>query len=573
MSAPTHTTVSLTSPAPLASRQLWIVGAISVVALAFLPTLTSFPATWLEKGGQGFVVAIFCGYLIWRDRQQLLDTDRGFGLASVGIIGLSLLWLIAIVLNVRAVHQAALPLILLLWLLAIAGTRAFRAALPIAAVFFLAVPVWGVLIRPLQSMTVFANGLLLDIVRIEAVIKGDNIEIPSGIFWVASGCAGLNFFETGLLVSVMYSLLFLNHWKSRGAAIALALALAIVANWLRVFGLIVIGHVTKMQSPLIAEHGLYGWLIFAAAMVVFFLLSKRVEAYDRRLDASVASPDDASDAGPIATAATPATLRRSGTRAFSPRSLAIPTVAAVLGPLLFVSLGGRSTSGTPAPTPPGIAPGEGWSRSAAPEASVATPPDASSSQLADDESDDRAPVIAASATAGADSAASAPDSAASRLSPPFALRYSGADEHRIERWASGDTEVRIDRLLYVEQGQGKELVNSENRIARSRELIGEQVIGPLDERGRMVSVTAVRADSGARLVWHWYNVAGQNTHSTVEAKLLELVAFLRSSAPPAELVAVSTICGPSNCEAANRTLFEFVLGREMAAQAPAKSSP
>jgi EpsI family protein len=492
---------------------------LAPLLLAFWPTLSSFPDAWLNRGGSGFVVAAFTCYLLWRERAALLQPERGFGLAALAIGALSLVWLAAVVLNVRVLHQAAVPIMLLLWVLAALGAGPFLKALPITGVFFLAVPLWGVLTRPLQSMTVVVNGLLLSVGGIDAVIEGDHIQIPSGIFWVASGCAGLNYFETGLLVSVMYSLLFLRAWRARAVAVAVALFLSLISNWLRVFGLIVIGHVTKMQSPLIADHGTYGWLIFAGTMAVFFLLARRIERYDAGLMSG--SPRESSR-----------TVRAGTTPTWT--TLMIPTLAAAIGPLFFLALGGRDTSGVPAPTLPSVAPDSSWTR------------------IADTK------LVAGPLPASRDTGETA--------APAFWVPgFRGASGYRSERWVRDGSVVEALRVFYRDQAQGRELVSDVNVIAPADERIAQQLLGPIDESGRRVSVTAVRTDAGARLVWHWYRVAGVDTHSAFEAKLLELVAFVQSAAPPAELVAISTPCGAQDCNQAMRTLHRFVLGRELLA--------
>ncbi len=513
---------------------------LGLTLLAFWPTLASFPVAWLDRGGQGFVVAIFCGYLAWKDRERLMSARTPMPVVSALLFGMSLFWLLAFVLNVQVVHQAVLPMIVLFWLLAVLGKQSFVAALPIVGTFFLAVPIWGVLIRPLQSMTVMANSVLLKLSGIQADIRGEQIEIPSGVFWVASGCAGLNYFETGLLVSVIYSLAFLNTWKARGVAVAIALALAIVSNWLRVFGLIVVGHVTEMQSPLIAEHALYGWLIFGAAMIVFFMLTRRVEAYDARLSAAAVKTDPAAGthSRSLSESESPQPPRRQAKAAkggvfkVSTPIVTLAVATAIVGPALFFLLGGRAATGQASERASGVTPDGQWSLSEA--GSVSSP----------------------STSVGAVETDSA---------KAWAPEYGGADEHRVERWTNGDVAVQVDRFLYADQGQGRELISGVNHISSAGGM-GQQLLGPVDETGRMISATAVRTNGGARLVWHWFNVAGLNTHSSTEAKMLELVAFAKSNAPPSELVAVSTPCGASDCQEAMQTLFRFVLGREIAAE-------
>lgn len=137
--------------------------------------------------------------------------------------------------------------------------------------------------------------------------------------------------------------------------------------------------------------------------------------------------------------------------------------------------------------------------------------------------------------------------------------YIGADEHRTERWTRGNDVVQVDRLLYFEQSQGKELVNSENHIAPDSLLADAALSPPLDASGRVVRTTLVRTTDGTRLVWYWYHVAGRDTPSETRAKLLELLA-VATRASPSELVTVSTMCADASCTAARTALRGVVTG-------------
>jgi len=530
---------SLASPASSASRApllpagtARIALALVVTALAFGLTWATFPSTWIEKGSHQFVAAGFAGWLLWRARARVLVADEPLGIVAVAIGALSLAWMVTYVLNTRVLHQAIAPAILFLWLVSVGGVRVGRAALPAFAVFALTVPVWGALIRPLQSLTVMANAVLLSGTKITAQIEGDFIAIPAGLFHVASGCAGFNYFEVGLLISVIYSLLFLRSWPARFAAITAGVALSIVSNWLRVFGLIVVGHVTEMQSPLIASHGTYGWLIFAAVLALFFFLARPIERWDAKQRpaedsvVAIAGARTSADHFPIAWS-----------------TLSTPTAAAMLGPLFYLVVASQPTTHVVPLRVPGLAAATPWERVSAAE----LPPYGSASQV----------DISPGATTDSATPLAAQDSINRRTPPPWQLRYLGSDRHVTEEWRADDRSVRVERVIYLAQSQNKELINSQNRIGATEQTLGETRMGPLDETGRMVNASVVRTADGVRLAWHWFYVAGNSTHSGSQAKLQELVAFM-TRASASELVVVSTECGESDCNDAARTLWQFV---------------
>jgi exosortase len=508
MTVPLTTTRSFAA-APDRDRRLLLL-ALAAVALAFWPTWISFPATWQSTGWHNLFVVAFCGWYAWRERARFRVGRDQLGLATVMVAGLSMTWLVATVVNIGVVHQAAVPILILAWLLATAGRQSVMAALPIAGTFFLAVPLWGALAPTLQALTAMTSGVLSGLTGIAAEIRGEYIVLDAGVLVVARGCAGLNYFEIGTFVGVVYALLFLRTWRRRVWLVALASTLAIVSNWLRVFGLVVIADVTEMQAPILHDHALYGWVIFAAMLGLFFRFARRFELAEQR-----ESPASAS--GPAAEVATDPARRALQYPPLPRRTLLVPTLAAAVGPLLYLLLGSRGPDARLPVTTPGIAPPAAWT-----------------------------------ATGSAH-----PDTATTDWRP--ALR--GADASLRTEWTHGSgRSATVHRLQFFSQRQGKELITEGNAIVVDSLRMGEGLAGPLDSTGRMANVTVTRVGDAPRLVWWWYQVGGSNTHSATEAKLFELIGFF-TGRRASELVAVSTACDPDDrCRSASASLFTFVTG-------------
>jgi exosortase len=167
--------------------------------------------------------------------------------------------------------QAMLPLILLLITASILGLNAAaRLTLPILFLYF-AIPVWDLIIPPLQATTVIVVETTLRWTGFTAFIDNTLIHIPAGTFAVSESCAGLRYFIVSFALATFYGLNFLRTWAASLALIGVALASAIVCNWLRVYSLVVIGDLTDMQHYLIAvSHARYGWLIYALSLVPVF---------------------------------------------------------------------------------------------------------------------------------------------------------------------------------------------------------------------------------------------------------------------------------------------------------------
>jgi EpsI family protein len=259
------------------------IGAMVLVALPFLvfwPSTESLLVRWrdteLRTYTHGLLVVALSLWMIWRGRSRWSGTVRTFPAGIAASVALGLLWLIAYRAGLQIVHQALLPMIAFAAVTTCFGPHlARRMWLPIAFLYF-AIPVWDAINPALQWISVFAVRLLLRLFGIPAYFSGDTFHIPAGTFEIASGCSGLHFFAVATTIAVLYGEINNDHWKTRGKLFLLAAVLAMVTNWLRVFIIVLAGHLTDMQHYLVSgEHYSFGWFMFAGTMIAYFLIVRR----------------------------------------------------------------------------------------------------------------------------------------------------------------------------------------------------------------------------------------------------------------------------------------------------------
>ena len=492
-------------PVMVQGRTRLLLGAAFVITLgAFWPTILSFHAVWTSSTySHGYFVALLTVWLVWRERRELLASQAGWSPALFPMVGLTLIWMAATVINVQVVYQAALPALLLCWGTAAFGRRSARVLVPVALIFSLAIPFWEILIPPLQLLTIVVSGFAVKIMGIPAVIEGEIISITAGSFQIAESCAGLSYLLVALVVGALYAHLFVARRRTRVGVVVLAAIIAMVANWIRVIGLIVIGHVTQMESGLMVAHGTYGWVIFIISLLPFFYLASRLEKWDTSAESSGTSPPVTWVSSPADEPEPPDSVPEKWLRSRSSGILGRVTLAsalAVLGPAIYFVV-----SATPR----------------------AEPADTEISRLIEGE------------------AWRVVESAEAR---PFDWEpdYQGADDRQRFSLTDGEAHVYVDRLFYRDQRQGAELISYFNRIAPDPVLFDERVTGPIGVRRRFVRQALINTAQGPILVWSWFRVGGVETVSPIYAKILELLAFARRL-PVAELVALSSACGPDNC--------------------------
>jgi exosortase A len=248
--------------------------------VAFLPSWSILAERWLHWSfgyDHGWLIAGVAAWLVWRER-SLLAAGRHWwpGLAIVLLAGLG--WLAARSIDVVIGQEIMLPVLLWGAALTVFGGRAARALLfPLGFLYF-AIPVWDYLNPLLQSATTTMVGAWIGASGVPALIEGNLVTIPAGQFIIASGCAGQSFFVTAGALAALYGHLHYRHIGRSLLLMAVALAGAIVVNWLRVYIVIMAGHLTDMQHYLVrVDHYTFGWALFAIGLVPFYFLARRLE--------------------------------------------------------------------------------------------------------------------------------------------------------------------------------------------------------------------------------------------------------------------------------------------------------
>ncbi|WOI38733.1 exosortase [Alteromonas sp. CI.11.F.A3] len=138
-------------------------------------------------------------------------------------------------------------------------------------------PFWGSLALLFQKISVFMVTLMMSLTDIPVYVENEFVTIPSGIFEIAEGCSGLRYIIVALAISSLYVFLYLRTRKSAVIFTFFALFGALVTNWIRIVLLIVIGHMTDMESSLMTDHNNFGWYIYIPVAIFQFYLGRKLE--------------------------------------------------------------------------------------------------------------------------------------------------------------------------------------------------------------------------------------------------------------------------------------------------------
>jgi exosortase/archaeosortase family protein len=92
----------------------------------------------------------------------------------------------------------------------------------------------------------------LRLTGVPSYFSGELVQIPAGVFEIQGGCSGLHYFIVGLAVAVLLGELRRDPWRTRLRWVLVGGALALASNWVRVYTIILAGHLTHMQSYLVS---------------------------------------------------------------------------------------------------------------------------------------------------------------------------------------------------------------------------------------------------------------------------------------------------------------------------------
>lgn len=211
-----------------------------------------------------FFVLPTTAYLIYLKQDSLLSNNiKSTLLPLFAIVPLCVLYVVGRVGDIQLfMHIATFTLLpVLIW--ALVGHNAAKSILFPLAFLLYAIPVGEQLIPFLQEITADGSVALLKMVGVPLYRNGLYIEIPAGRFLVAEACSGVSFFIVSIVIGSLFSYLSFVSPTKKVVFVTISVFLPVVANIIRVFGIIYIAHKTDMEYAAGADHLIYGWFFFA----------------------------------------------------------------------------------------------------------------------------------------------------------------------------------------------------------------------------------------------------------------------------------------------------------------------
>ena len=257
------------------SRQGAVLIALALLAplLLYFGTVRSIVSVWnsSETFAHGYVILPISLWLVWRRRENFSlypPTPWPPALLLLAVLGAG--WLAAQLGEVQVVSQYMFVAMFPVAALALFGPRlAGSLAFPLLFLLF-AVPFGEIFVAPLIQFTADFTVWAVRATGIPVLRSGTRFELPTGSWSVVEACSGVRYLISSITLGCLYAYLTYRSTARRALFIGLAVVVPVIANGLRAYMIVMIGHLSGMALATGVDHIIYGWLFFGLVMFIMF---------------------------------------------------------------------------------------------------------------------------------------------------------------------------------------------------------------------------------------------------------------------------------------------------------------
>ena len=241
-------------------------------------TTLSTIAIWQrsETYAHGYLIFPISAYLIWTRRRQIFYIQpKPSALGIIALVGLGFLWLIANSAEALVASQYALVAMVPALVWAVLGYQVSLALLfPLMFLLF-AVPVGDFLLAPMMNFTADFTVAALRMTGIPVFREGNFFSVPSGSWSVVEACSGLRYLIASLTLGCLFSYLTYRSMWRRVVFIVLSIIVPVIANGIRAYLIVMIGHLSNNRLATGVDHVIYGWVFFGFVMMLLFWIGSQ----------------------------------------------------------------------------------------------------------------------------------------------------------------------------------------------------------------------------------------------------------------------------------------------------------
>lgn len=255
------------------SRLILIGVLLAIVIALFFATFKEMALIWWTSSTFNHCLLIIpiSIWLVFDKRELLRQIEPGCSRLGIAYASFNaIIWLIGGILSIAAIQHAAAVGVIIGSIYTLIGRDVFRVVwFPLIYLYF-AVPEGEFLVPALQDWTAAVTVTMLRLTNIPVYLEGRYLTIPTGQFHVAEACSGINYLIATLAVGSVFAYLRFESFYRRLIFMLLAIAVPLVANGIRAYGIVMIAHLSDYKYALGIDHYIYGGVFFGLVILLLF---------------------------------------------------------------------------------------------------------------------------------------------------------------------------------------------------------------------------------------------------------------------------------------------------------------
>ncbi len=238
----------------------------------------------------GYLIPPAALYLVWVRREKLLGiVPRASAPGLLALLFAATVWVVGHITEVDGIEQVAAVSIIGFSVWAVLGAEIARVMIYLLVYLLFMVPAGGFLVSPLMEWTADFTVAATQFSGVPIYRDGMFLSIPEGNFNVAETCSGLRALLVFTATGVFFAGIFFRSSVRRTIFIAISLVVPLIANGIRAYGIVMLGHISDMGW--IANHVLMGDIWFGFVLLMMCLIGERYSDLGR--EETVPTPESA----------------------------------------------------------------------------------------------------------------------------------------------------------------------------------------------------------------------------------------------------------------------------------------
>ena len=248
------------------------------ILLLFRDTFAAMGDIWSrsETFAHAWLVPPIVLWLAWRRRTALaLFTPAPQPWMIVPMAFIAAAWLVGDTAGVNALTQLCVTALLVMAVPAVLGLPVARQlTFPLVFLFFM-VPIGEFLLPVMMEATADFTVAAVALSGVPVYREGLQFIIPTGAWSVVEACSGVRYLIASFMVGTLFAYLnYTSPWR-RWAFAGVSILVPILANWLRAYMIVMLGHLSGNRLAVGVDHLIYGWVFFGVVIGIMFFVGSR----------------------------------------------------------------------------------------------------------------------------------------------------------------------------------------------------------------------------------------------------------------------------------------------------------